>query len=256
MDLATALDARDATVCAVGAGGKRSLLFALADRLDRSVVTASVRIPVFDDRVASVRVTEDPAAALGEAGDGNWPPGLVGGRGGSGRYFGYDADVVAETADAAPAATLVKADGARRRGFNSATDHEPQLPANTDVVAPVASARVVGEPLTEERVHRPENVAAITGLAIGDEIRPADVATVLASPAGGLKDVPRGATVIPVVNEVDSEADIKAARAIAGGIRMRANVHAHRSHAADRGRPGGRGRRVASGARPAAPPHP
>jgi hypothetical protein len=51
MDLTGALDARDATVCVVGAGGKKSTLFALADRLDRPVVTASVRIPIFDDRV-------------------------------------------------------------------------------------------------------------------------------------------------------------------------------------------------------------
>lgn len=224
MDLITALDARDATVCAVGAGGKRSLLFALADRLGRSVVTASVRIPVFDDRVAAVRVTEDPVAAIGEAGDGDWPLGLVSGRDGSERYFGYDTDSVAEIADAAPGATLVKADGARRREFKAPAEHEPQIPGNADVVVPVASARVVGEPLTDDLVHRPEEVAAITGREIGSKIRPADVATVLASPAGGLKGVPRGATAIPVVNKVDSEGDAAAARAVAGEILFRANV--------------------------------
>ena len=224
MDLIAALDARDATVCAVGAGGKRSLLFALADRLDRSVVTASVRIPVFDDRVAAVRVTEDPVAAIGEAGDGDWPLGLVGGRDGSERYVGYDTDTVAGIADAAPGATLVKADGARRREFKAPGEHEPQIPANADVVVPIASAHVVGEPLTEELVHRPEEVAAITGREVGAEIRPADVATVRASPAGGLKGVPRGATAIPVVNKVDDESDAAVARAVAGEILFRANV--------------------------------
>ncbi|WP_123621818.1 selenium cofactor biosynthesis protein YqeC [Halorubrum sp. CSM-61] len=224
MDLTTALDARDATVCVVGAGGKKSVLFALADRLDRAVVTASVRIPIFDDRVAAVRVTEDPAAALAEAGPEEWPLGLVPERERSDRYLGYDADTVADLADAAPGATLVKADGARLREFKAPGDREPQIPSNADVVVPIASAHVVGEPLTEELVHRPEEVAAITGREIGSEIRPADVATVLASPAGGLKGVPSDATAIPVVNKVDDEADAAAARKIAGEIRLRANV--------------------------------
>ena len=224
MDLTTALDARDATVCVVGAGGKKSTLFALADRLDRPVVTASVRIPIFDDRVAAVRVTEDPVTALDEAGPDDWPLGLVPERERSDRYLGYDAETVAEIADAAPGATLAKADGARLREFKAPGDHEPQIPSNADVVVPIASAHVVGEPLTEELVHRPEEVAAITGREVGDEIRPADVATVLASPAGGLKGVPGGATAIPVVNKVDDEADADAARAIAGEILHRANV--------------------------------
>ncbi|SFR31116.1 selenium cofactor biosynthesis protein YqeC [Halorubrum sodomense] len=224
MDLTTALDARDATLCVVGAGGKKSTLFALADRLDRSVVTASVRIPIFDDRVATVRVTEDPIGAIEDADAGDWPLGLVPERDRSDRYLGYDVDVVADIADAEPGATLVKADGARLREFKAPSEREPQIPRNADVIVPIASAHVVGEPLTEERVHRPEAVAAITGREIGDELTPADVATVLASPAGGLKDVPGDATAIPVVNKVDDEADATAARAVAREILYRANV--------------------------------
>jgi probable selenium-dependent hydroxylase accessory protein YqeC len=224
MDLTTALDARDATVCAVGAGGKKSTLFALADRLDRPVVTASVRIPIFDDRAAAVRATDDPVAAIADAGEGDWPLGLVAARERADRYLGYDAETVAEIADAAPGATLVKADGARLREFKAPGDREPQIPANADVVVPVASAHVVGEPLTEELVHRPEKVAAVTGREVGSEVRPADVAAVLASPAGGLKGVPSGATAVPVVNKVDDEADAAAARAVAREVLRRADV--------------------------------
>ncbi|QKY17779.1 selenium cofactor biosynthesis protein YqeC [Halorubrum sp. CBA1229] len=224
MDLTTALDARDATVCVVGAGGKKSVLFALADRLDRAVVTATVRIPIFDDRVAAVRVTGDPVAAVGEAAGNDWPLGLVPERDRSDRYLGYDAETVAEIADVAPGATLVKADGARLREFKAPGDREPQIPATADVVVPIASAHVVGEPLSADLVHRPERVAAITGRALGDEIRPADVAAVLASDAGGLKGVPDGATAVPVVNKVDDEADAAAARAVAEGVLDHANV--------------------------------
>ena len=224
MDLTTALDARDATLCVVGAGGKKSTLFALADRLDRAVVTATVRIPIFDDRVAAVRVTGDPVAAIADAATEDWPLGLVPERDRSDRYLGYDVATVAEIAAAAPGTTLVKADGARLREFKAPGEREPQIPATADVVVPIASAHVVGEPLTAELVHRPERVAAITGREVGDEIRPVDVATVLASDAGGLKDVPDGATAIPVVNKVDDEADAAAARAVAEGVLDRADV--------------------------------
>lgn len=66
----------------------------------------------------------------------------------------------------------MKADGARNRLFNAPGDHEPQITENTDTVLPIASARIVGEPLTEEFVHRPERVADLADLDIGDEIRP------------------------------------------------------------------------------------
>lgn len=224
MDLKTALEAEDATVCVVGAGGKKSTLFALADRLDRAVVTASVRIPIFDDRVAAVRVTEDPTAAITEADPNDWPLGLVPERDRADRYLGYDTETVSEVAAVAPGATLVKADGARLREFKAPGEHEPQIPATTDVVIPIASAHVVGEPLSEELVHRPERVAQLTGREIGEEISPTDVAAVLASPDGGLKGVPEGATVIPVVNKVDSESDVAAARAIAERVLDRIDV--------------------------------
>jgi len=223
-ELTTALDARDATVCVVGAGGKKSTLFALADRLDRPVVTASVRIPIFDDRVATVRVTDDPLAAIDAAGADDWPLGLVPDRDRADRYLGYDAETVSDVADAAPGAALVKADGARLREFKAPGDREPQVPATADVIVPIASAHVVGEPLADESVHRPERVAAITGRALGEPVRPADVAAVLASPDGGLKRVPDGATAIPMINKVDDGADAAAAREIAEEVLDRADV--------------------------------
>jgi probable selenium-dependent hydroxylase accessory protein YqeC len=224
MELARALGAASGLVCVVGAGGKKSTLYALADRLDRAVVTATVRIPIFDDRVATVRVTERPVDAVRAAGPDEWPLGLVPERERSDRYRGYDPERVADLATGGKAeAVLVKADGARMRELKAPNDSEPRLPAATDTVLPIASLHAVGEPLTEAVVHRPDRVAAITGREIGDPIRPADVAATLASPAGGLKDA-GDATVIPVLNKVDGP-DLEAvAREIAAEIHERADV--------------------------------
>ncbi|PSP72430.1 putative selenium-dependent hydroxylase accessory protein YqeC [Halobacteriales archaeon QS_3_64_16] len=219
MDLATALAVGDLT-CVVGAGGKKTTLYALAARLDRAVVTATVRIPIFDEQVARVAVTDDPAGAIEQVAE--RPLGVVPEREREDRYLGYNLAVVNDFAERTDDPLLVKADGARTRWLKAPDEREPQLPREADTVLPIASARVIGEPLTDERVHRPEHVAAITERAVGEEIEPSDVAAVLASTRGGLKDVPEKATVVPVVNMVDDGELEATGRRIARGVLDRA----------------------------------
>lgn len=221
MDLTSAV-AADGVLCAVGAGGKKTLLYELADRVDRGVVTATVRIPIFDEYVAGVTVTSDPARAVRQTTD--WPVGVVPERERDDRYRGYDPEQVAALADTPADAVLVKADGARTRRLKAPGDHEPQIPACADVVVPIASVRAVGEPLTDAIAHRPERVASVTDLSVGDEIRAEDVATALAHPEGGRKGVPGGATVIPLVNMADDAALVRTATEIAEGVHERADV--------------------------------
>lgn len=213
-ELASAFDV-DGLVCLVGAGGKKTTLYALAARADRAVVTASVRIPIFDPHVGEVVVTEEPLTALENPADRSWPLGLVPEREFEDRYRGYDPETVAELAAAHDGPVLVKADGARMREFKAPAGNEPQVPATADTVVPVASAHVIGEPLTDALVHRPERVAQVADVAIGDEVTPEVVGRVLATEEGGLKDVPEGATVVPLLNKVDDAADEQAARAVA-----------------------------------------
>lgn len=220
MDLVEAFHAEDAAVAVVGAGGKKTTMYALADRLDRAVVTAAVRIPIFDQHVARVAVTESPLDELAAADPGDFPLGLVPERESEERYYGYDASGVDDVVAAHDGPVLIKSDGARMRDFKAPKESEPQIPSETDVVVPIASAHAVGEPLDEAMVHRPERVVAVAeaaglDVAVGDEITPELVATVLASDAGGLKRVPEDATVIPLVNKVDDAADEQVARSIA-----------------------------------------
>ncbi|RKD94827.1 selenium cofactor biosynthesis protein YqeC [Halopiger aswanensis] len=209
-----------AAVAVVGAGGKKTTLYTLAEQLERAVVTASVRIPIFDSSVSRVAVTESPLEALRSAEPADFPLGLVPEQEGESRYLGYDTAAVDRLIEAHDGPVLIKADGARMREFKAPNDREPQLPSATDVVVPIASAHVVGERLTDEVVHRPERVAAVAGdaglaLEVGDVIEPAHVAAVLASEEGGLKDVPDGAAVVPLVNKVDDADDEAVARDIA-----------------------------------------
>jgi probable selenium-dependent hydroxylase accessory protein YqeC len=224
VDAVDALDAGTGTTCLVGAGGKKTTLYALAGRLDRAVLTATVRIPIFDREVAAVRVTGDPVAALGDLAAGSFPLGLVPERERDDRYRGYDPAVVDEIGAAHEGPVLVKADGARTRLLKAPNGREPQIPASADTVVPVASVGAVGEPLTAEAVHRPERVAAIADAAVGDEITPELVGRVLAHERGGLKGTPDGATAIPLVNAVDDADDEATAREIARVVHERADV--------------------------------
>lgn len=225
MDLVTALEpaTADGPVCVVGAGGKTTTLYALASRLERAIVTATVRIPIFDREVSAVSVTADPVAHL-ESDGASFPLGLVPEREGSDRYRGYDPEVVDAIAAAHDGPVLVKADGARMREFKAPDDHEPRLPESTAVVVPVVSAHIVGKPLTGHWVHRPQEVAALTECDLGDEVTAETVATVLTHERGGLKGVPDGAAVVPLLTKVDSPAHERAARAIAERVHDRSEV--------------------------------
>ncbi|EMA68227.1 anaerobic dehydrogenase cluster protein [Halorubrum aidingense JCM 13560] len=237
MTIATALGATEGTTCLVGAGGKKTTLYALAGRLDRAVLTATVRIPIFDREVASVRVTEDPVAALrgddAPAGDASasgapatdaFPLGLVPGRDRDDRYRGYDPETVDALAAAHDGPVLVKADGARTRLLKAPNDREPQIPSGADTVVPVASVGAVGEPLSAETVHRPERVAALVDADLGDEITPELIGRVLAHERGGLKGIPPGATPVPLLNAVDDDADEAVAREISAVVHEHADV--------------------------------
>jgi probable selenium-dependent hydroxylase accessory protein YqeC len=223
MHVADALAAREGTTCVVGAGGKKTTLRTLAGELDCAVLTATVRIPVVDDWVDEVVVTDDPRDTVASATDADRPLAVFPSRERPDRYAGYDPETVDTLADCGRP-VLVKADGARTRLLKAPADREPQVPRTATTVVPVVSARVVGNPLTDEWVHRVEHVAALTGLRRGDRIGVTDVARVVASERGGLRSVPGGATVVPLVNMVDDEELRATATEIAEAIHARADV--------------------------------
>lgn len=220
MDLVTAIEPDEGPVCVVGGGGKTTTLYALASRLPGAVVTATVRIPVFDREVAEVVVAPEPLDRLADLEE--FPVGLVPERERDDRYRGYDPDTVDAIARHHDGPVLVKADGARMRDFKAPSENEPRIPRSATVVVPVVSSHVVGKPLTGGWVHRPKRVAALTDSSLGDTITAETVATVIAHEQGGLKGVPSGARVVPLVTKVDSPDHERAARAIAEAIHDRA----------------------------------
>lgn len=206
--LLDALEARTGIVCAVGAGGKKTTLYALAGaHAGRVGITTTVMMATFSRRLDAGRlITDDTdmATAVANAAAEHRRVAFARPSAKSGRVAGIDGDAVAACHGAAAFdATYVKADGARMRSIKAPRDDEPLIPARAEVVLPVVSAAAFGAPLDENIAHRVDQLAAVTGLQRGRAITPAALARLLASDPGALQGVPRDAIVIPVINAVD-----------------------------------------------------
>jgi len=215
------VDARSGVVCAVGAGGKKSLLRRLAaEHPGRFALTGTVFIThVPEDAGFAIAVAADsdlsgavaqlgPAARVVYACPSDKP----------GRWAGASAATIERIhREGGFAATYVKADGARMRWVKAPDDDEPALPACCTTVLPVVSALAIGEPLSSRVAHRVERIEQVLGLREGEIITPVHLGRLIASPLGSMK-LTAGRRVVPVINMVDDaqrEASAREAAAVA-----------------------------------------
>jgi probable selenium-dependent hydroxylase accessory protein YqeC len=216
--LIDALEAREGIVCAVGAGGKKSVLYQLArEHRGRFALTATVHTTVFPDDLGLQQIIDDdanlarrlraadPARCVAYACPSSKP----------GRHAGASPATIRAIHDGGGFdATFVKADGARMRWIKAPAPDEPIVVPGADLVIPVVSARALGEPLGERVAHRVDRVAAVTGVAPGDVLTPEAVGRLLASEHGALYRT-AGGRVAPVINMVDNDDKEELARAAA-----------------------------------------
>jgi probable selenium-dependent hydroxylase accessory protein YqeC len=216
--LIDALRAHSGVICAVGAGGKKSVLYQLArEHPGRFALTATVHTTVFPDDLPAESVIDD-SPALRErvlSVDASRSVAYACPSTKPGRHAGVPADTIRSLHDSGRfAATFVKADGARMRWIKSPAEGEPVLAGGAELVIPVVSAKAIGEPLSERVAHRVDRVAAVTGVAPGETLTPEAVGRLLASGEGSLKGTP-GTRVAPLINMVDNDFQEKLARAAA-----------------------------------------
>lgn len=206
----------------VGAGGKKTALCRVArDFPGRVAATATAfTTPLRRIGDGAQVVTVDPE------GGGDWPQAVIGAanprlcvlgpEAKKGRCAGLAPDRVTELHRVGGFdATLVKADGARMRGVKAPQPGEPVLPPQTDRVVALLSIGVLGRPLDAEHVHRPERVAAVTGLGLGDPLSADALATLIRHPAGLLGNIPPDLPATVIINQVDDAERLGAAREVA-----------------------------------------
>ncbi len=211
--------ARRGIVCAVGAGGKKTTLYALANHHPGRVgVSATVLIRPFPETLAAQSVIA-PAASLEEAvvraARVHRRVAFVAAGGRRGRLQGVMPQALAALqARVRFDVLLVKADGARMRGIKAPADYEPVLPPGITTVLYLVSAAVLGRPLDEHSAHRVERLAAITGARRGEPLQPLHIARLLSSRQGALQSIGQ-ARLIPVINAVEGAERRQQARSAA-----------------------------------------
>ncbi len=100
---------------------------------------------------------------------------------------------------------LVEADGAHRKPLKAPVAHEPAIPPYMGLVVVSQGLSGLGKPLSEQTVHRAGQFAALSGLTMGDPVTPGALVRVLVDPQGGLKDIPRGARRVALLNQADDQ---------------------------------------------------
>lgn len=215
--LIEALGARSGIVCTVGAGGKKSTLYRLAathpGRVGLTATTYSSHFPsdlgaevVIASAEEIIRRVEGTSRHHRVVAFAHQAPEK------RARVRGVDVTLVAKIHERAGfEVMLVKADGARSRWIKAPAAEEPVIPEEATTVIPLVSAKAIGQPLSEKIAHRPERVAAVTGVSIGQVLTPNHVAKLLAHEDGALRNV-GDARVVPVINMVDD--DTRAALAL------------------------------------------
>ena len=208
-------------VAAIGAGGKKSLLYAIAAEAPGRVAwTATVHTPR-PPRWADMEINVESAEALirqAASETGARVRAFLQPSAKTGRVAGLGPEEVEALHDAGDFdLTLVKADGARMRGIKAPKPGEPVLPKSTAKVLVVVSAAVLGQSLDERIAHRPDRIAEITGLEIGQPIGPEHFAR-LFSADNGLLQGTRPFDVCAVINQVDDDRRQRAAEAAASAM--------------------------------------
>ncbi len=214
-------------VAFVGGGGKTTAMFRLAAELvsfgERVLVTTTTHIfppaspeippPVLADTLAELLTKTRAALARHSV------VVVACGLNPDGRLAGIDPDWVGQLRDHLPAIyVLVEADGSKGRSFKAPAEHEPVIPASSDLVVPVVGLSAIGQPLSDECIHRAERVALLSGLRVGDPVSAESVARVLAHQEGGRKGVPSGDKVVVLLNQADDDARLEAGRMVAQSL--------------------------------------
>lgn len=133
------------TVTLVGAGGKTTLAHALAaeaaDAGARVLLTTTTKMGLEDGLVTDPERVLDLLALPGRVV-------LAGGVRGPEKFGAFAPDVLARL-HAAADVTVLEGDGAKKLPFKVPADHEPVVPAWTDLLVVVAGLSALGRPLGE-----------------------------------------------------------------------------------------------------------
>lgn len=212
MNLAACLGLASARVIAIcGAGGKSSLMFALAETFAAAgedvLISTTTKLSIkqvhgrwpsssaldVDVVRALERHIRGPLIAYHHA-----DPLL-------GKAVGYSGETIDRIVKSSRfTRILIEADGAAGRPLKAPATHEPVFPRTVDAVVMVAGANGLGRPLTDETVFRSVLWSQRTGIAIGEAVAPDSLAEMVVNSEGLARGAPESARRVLFINQCDN----------------------------------------------------
>ena len=208
----TLIQDTDRRIAIVGAGGKTSLMFLLAHGFRKQglgVLTSTTTRILYPNPDQSERVVlladPDPEGTIVRelqkyghvtVAKHRIPPGD--------KLKGMSCSQLMRVFDQVGCEHLViEADGARGLSLKAPGASEPVVPASVDVFICLVGMDIIGRTLDEKNVFRPELVANLTGLALGEPVTKEAVARLCVHPQGMLKGCPPAARSYIFFNKTD-----------------------------------------------------
>ena len=214
-------------VSCVGAGGKTTVMFRLANELaargKRVLTTTTTRILVPEQEQSSNVLICPSIADLEQAVAKMWPMWThmtAAEQLDLGKLRGFTKNQIEgierkEWFDW----IIVEADGAAGRPLKAPASHEPVVPSCSCCVVGVIGLDSVGNPLNRRYVHRPGIYSKITGLAEGKPITPRSIAQLICHPDGLFKGCPPRAARIAFLNKADTVGGIDISQSIIDSVK-------------------------------------
>jgi probable selenium-dependent hydroxylase accessory protein YqeC len=198
-------------VSVVGAGGKTTLMYALARDLSSSgvptLVTTTTKI-LYPDRSQTNSVilgAEIEATIAGIAQDFAQNRLVVAGQKEiDSKIIGYSASFVDRLHSESTERTIIaESDGAKGKSLKVPRRDEPPLAMSTTVYIVVVGADCLGKPLSSDAIFNPEMVASVAGVGMDSTVDEQVVLKAILSPESYLGRKPGQARLCVFINKVD-----------------------------------------------------
>jgi len=209
----------------VGAGGKTTLMFALAQELSlhKEVVITTTTTKIFPPSsldtpylLISQEEREIVNFILKKGGELNHITIASRVLADSGKLQGIDPLLISKLLTLnAVNCIIVEADGASKKPLKAPSpEYEPVFPSCTALVIPMVGIDALGSELSDKNVFRSEIVSRLTGIPLGGTISADAIVNLMLHPSGMTRGSPAHARIIPFINKIDLNADRSIARDI------------------------------------------
>jgi probable selenium-dependent hydroxylase accessory protein YqeC len=209
----------------VGAGGKTTLMFALARELSlhKEVVITTTTTKIFPPSsldtpylLISQEEREIVNFILKKEGELNHITIASRVLADSGKLQGIDPLLISKLLTlSAVNYIIVEADGASKKPLKAPNpEYEPVFPSCTALVIPMVGIDALGSELSDKNVFRSEIVSRLTGIPLGGTISADAIVNLMLHPSGMTRGSPAHARIIPFINKIDLNADRSIARDI------------------------------------------